>query len=219
VVVRVSDNGVGMEEDFLPRAFDLFSQGKEARHRGQGGLGIGLTLVRQIVEAHKGRISAHSKGRGQGSEFVVRLPWGVTERRTPVESRSGEILIHAPAGVGPRRKVLVVDDNVDAAGALATLLRFWGHDVRVAHDGPAALEMVKGFLPEFILLDLNLPQLDGHEVARRILQAEPGPKPRLIAVSGHSQDEDHRRCRESGFDRLLVKPIAPEELERIVRQT
>jgi signal transduction histidine kinase/CheY-like chemotaxis protein len=220
VVIRVSDNGLGMEAEFLPRAFDLFAQGKEARYRGQGGLGIGLTLVRQIVEAHKGRISAHSKGRGQGSEFVVRLPSGVAERRAAVESpSSGEMLLHAPLAGAPRRKVLVVDDNVDAVEALATLLRLWGHDVRVAHDGLAALETVKEFLPDVILLDLTLPHLDGHEVARRILQAEWKPKPNLIAVSGNGQDEDYRRCRDSGFDRLLVKPVDPEELERIVRQT
>jgi signal transduction histidine kinase/CheY-like chemotaxis protein len=218
VVIRVGDNGLGMEAEFLPRAFDLFAQGKEARYRGQGGLGIGLTLVRQIVEAHKGRISAHSKGRGQGSEFVVRLPSGVTERRTAVESpSSGEMMLHAPAGA-PRRKVLVVDDNVDAVDALATLLRLWGHDVRVAHDGLAALEVMKEFLPDVILLDLTLPQLDGYEVARRVLQAEWTPKPQLIAVSGNGQDEDYRRCRDSGFDRLMVKPVDPEELERIVRQ-
>ncbi len=218
IVIRVSDNGVGMEVDFLPRAFELFAQGKEARHRGQGGLGIGLTLVRQIVELHGGSISAHSKGRGQGSEFVVRLPWGVTEGRVAVESPSGEMMIHAPAASAPRRKVLVVDDNVDAVEALAMLLRLWGHDVRVAHDGLAALEVSREYLPEIILLDLTLPKLDGYEVARRVLQGESKQKPLLIAVSGYGHDDDHRRCRESGFAHLLVKPVDPEVLERIVRQ-
>ncbi len=218
VVIRVSDNGVGMEVDFLPHVFELFAQGRAARHRGQGGLGIGLTLARQIIELHEGSISAHSKGRGLGSEFIVRLPWGVSDRPAAVESSSGEMQIHAPVAGSPRRKVLVVDDNVDAVETLATLLRFWGHDVRIAHDGLAALEVVAEFLPEIILLDLTLPHLNGHEVARRVLQGELTPKPLLIAVSGYSHDDDHRRCRESGFAHLLVKPVEPEVLERIVRE-
>ncbi len=214
VVLRVRDTGIGIPADMLPRIFDLFVQAERRLDRSQGGLGIGLTLVRRLVEMHGGSVTAHSEGPGKGSEFVVRLP-------ALPEDRKGEILrkqaddkqVVAPTA---RRRILVVDDNVDAAESLAVLLRLEGHEVRVACDGPAALAAAQADPPEMVVLDLGMPGMDGFEVARR-LRALPGSDGvLLVALTGWAQGEDRRRCHEAGFDGHLPKPVEWDALRQFL---
>ena len=167
-VLRVRDTGIGIAPDMLPHIFELFVQVDHAATRSQGGLGIGLTLVKNLVEMHHGTVEAHSDGLGQGSEFVIRLPLMPQEEHQRTEEENGEAP-HEPARSSGHR-LLVVDDNRDAADSLAMLLRLQGHEVRVAHDGPAALEMVKGYRPALVFLDIGMPGMDGYEVARRLRQ-------------------------------------------------
>ncbi len=211
VVFRVCDTGAGIPREMLGKVFDLFTQVDHSLDRAQGGLGVGLTLVRSLVEMHGGTVEAYSDGPGQGSEFVVRLPAlaGSTAAPAGEESAGGE-------WVGAPCRVLVVDDNQDAADSLAMLLRLDGHEVHTAHDGPSALEVAREFLPRVVLLDLGLPGLDGYQVARRLRE---GPDTRdvfLVAVSGYGQDEDRQRSRQAGFDHHLVKPINFSELRQLL---
>jgi signal transduction histidine kinase/CheY-like chemotaxis protein len=210
-VIRVRDNGIGIAPDMLPRVFDLFMQAHSTLDRALGGLGIGLTLVRRLVELHGGTIEAHSEGPGKGSEFVVRLP--LLERPGP--GPAPEPAAPAAARASPQR-VLVVDDNRDAAESLALMLRLDGHEVRVAHDGPAALEAAHAFGPEVVLLDIGLPRMSGHEVAARLLQQPHGGRRLLVAMTGYGQDEDRRRSRDAGFDHHLVKPVDPQTLRDLL---
>jgi signal transduction histidine kinase/DNA-binding response OmpR family regulator len=207
-VLRVRDSGMGIPEEMLGSIFDLFTQVDHSLDRSQGGLGIGLTLVRRLVELHQGQVEAHSDGPGQGSEFVVRLPLR-REEGTRLLQDTGEMpsLAHAAAVPrAPSRRVLVVDDNRDAAESLALLLSVAGHQTRVCHDGPSAVAAAAEFRPEAVLLDIGLPGMDGYEVARR-LRAEPAmPRALLIALTGYGQLEDQRRAHEAGFDHHLVKP-------------
>jgi two-component system CheB/CheR fusion protein len=209
-VVRVRDNGLGIPAELLPHVFDLFTQGDRSLARSEGGLGIGLTLVKNLVELHDGSVEARSEGPGRGSEFVVRLP--TLERRT--DRCDGEAADSRPRPT-PRR-VLVVDDNEDAAESLAILLRIEGHEVRTAHDGLAALDVARAFQPEVILLDIGLPRVSGYEVARRFRAEEGVTKALLIAVSGYGQAEDRRQSREAGFDAHLTKPADPAVLYALV---
>ena len=212
-LLRVSDNGIGIAPDVLPHVFELFVQADHATSRSQGGLGIGLTLVKNLVEMHSGAVEARSAGLGKGSEFVVRLPLLVREQPGRSENVQGERQQEA-ARSGHR--LLVVDDNEDAAMALATLLRLQGHEVRVAHNGVSALEAVRAFRPALILLDIGMPGMDGYEVARRIRKM-PGQQDILLAaLTGWGQQEDRRRTAEAGFDRHLVKPLQPEMLEGLL---
>jgi two-component system CheB/CheR fusion protein len=202
VEVRVRDDGDGMDARTLASAFDLFAQGDQSIERSQGGLGIGLTLVRSLVELHGGTVTASSKGPGQGSEFVVRLP--VTQEdgvRSPTPDGH-----RALDGAGRPRRILVVDDNRDASDTLAMLLRAMNHDVRVAHDGPSAIADAGDFKPQVVLLDIGLPGMDGFEVARRLRDSYERSTV-LVAISGYGQDEDRRRARESGFDHYFTKPV------------
>jgi signal transduction histidine kinase/ActR/RegA family two-component response regulator len=219
VVIRVRDTGIGMGPELLPRVFDLFTQAERSLDRAQGGLGIGLALVRSLVEMHGGSVSAHSDGPGQGSEFVVRLPlWKDEGGRMKDESRSGSS--HPSAFLLPpsAKRVLVVDDNLDAAESLALVLRMDRHQVATAHDGPAALETARAFRPEVVLLDIGLPRLDGYAVARRLRQ-EPGLEGvLLVALTGYGQEEDKRKARDAGFDRHFVKPVGPEELQGLLAE-
>jgi signal transduction histidine kinase/DNA-binding response OmpR family regulator len=202
-VVRVRDTGVGMSADLLPRVFDPFTQASRSLDRSQGGLGIGLTLVRRLVEMHGGSVEAHSDGPGKGSEFVVRLPILPEPAPAPAEGTPGAA--EARAGNGSLR-VVVVDDNVDGAESLVELLVLLGHEVRVAHDGPGGIEAVLAFRPDLVLLDIGLPVMDGFEVARR-LRANPEVDAVLVAVSGYGREEDRRLSRELGFAHHFVKPI------------
>lgn len=211
-VLRVRDTGIGIAAAMLPRIFDLFVQAERRLERSQGGLGIGLTLVKRLVELHGGRVEAHSPGLGRGSEFVVRLPAAPDPAFSASVIGPGADLQHA----APARRVLVVDDNVDAADSLAMLLKLGGHEVRVAYDGPTALLVAQAFHPQIALLDIGMPTMDGYEVARR-LREQPEPRPELIvAMTGWGQDTDRRRSSDAGFDHHLVKPVEPAALEKVL---
>jgi len=201
VVVSVRDTGIGIPHDVLPKVFDMFMQVDRTTDRSQGGLGIGLTLVRSLAQLHEGSVSAHSAGPGRGSEFSVRLPIAKSEPNS-MQSQ----LIGGASQVLPSRRILVVDDNVDAATTLAMLLKFLGADVHIAHDGPAALTAIEKYLPDVVLLDIGMPGMDGFEVAKRIRQQPEFEHITLIALTGWGQDDDRRRTREAGFDHHLIKP-------------
>jgi len=207
-VVSVRDNGVGIPADMLARIFDLFTQVGDPLERSQGGLGIGLTLVRRLVEMHDGTIEAQSSGPDEGSEFLVRLPVFVQAPQEPPPESDGP---KATALSG--RRILVVDDNRDSADSLGMLLRIKGNDVRTAYDGPEALEAAAAFLPELIMLDIGLPKLNGFEVARRIRQQPQGREMMLVALTGWGQDDDRRLSLEAGFDFHVVKPVDLAALE------
>jgi CheY-like chemotaxis protein len=208
VTVSVGDAGIGIDAEMLPRIFDLFTQADRSLDRSQGGLGIGLSLVRKLVELHGGTVVARSEGLGEGSEFIVRLP-ALREGVRP-----------GPPGWRPsptrRLRVLVVDDNTGAALVLARLLaKVWGHEVEVAHDGPAALELASGFRPELILLDIGLPGMSGYEVTMRLRGRDGFEGVMIVALTGYGQEEDRRRSQDGGFDGHLVKPVEAETLEAL----
>ncbi|HEV2845251.1 MAG TPA: response regulator, partial [Thermoanaerobaculia bacterium] len=211
-VLRVRDNGAGIAPDLLPRIFDLFVQEERSLDRSQGGLGIGLTLVRSLVERHGGRVEVTSEGPGLGSELRVRLP-------LLDSSAASGAAPQAPAGENAgadAARILLVEDNLDAAEALGELLRMWGHDVHIAHDGASALRTAQEVRPDVLLLDIGLPGMDGYEVARR-LRATPGfEETRLIALTGYGQEADRQRASQAGFDHHLVKPVALERLREIL---
>jgi PAS domain S-box-containing protein len=210
VVLRVRDSGAGIAPEFLSRVFDLFEQGDRAPDRTHGGLGIGLTLVRTIVELHGGSVRAESAGPGQGSQFIVTLP-SITGLTEPASDRPRE---HHPAGTG--RRVLLVDDNADAADGLAMLLRFWGHDVHVAYDGPSGLSAAATMHPEVVLLDIGLPGMSGLQVATEMRKQSGMDKALLIALTGYGQDRDRRASQQTGFDYHMVKPVDLDALEDLL---
>ena len=199
VVVRIRDTGIGMTAEELSQVFELFAQASSPEHASQGGLGVGLSLARSIAELHRGVLTAHSEGLGKGSEFVLQLPVTTSPLRAARAATGAE----APAV----RRILVVDDNVDAAESLGALLQVSGHDVRVVHGGHAALEAAREFGPEVMILDLAMPDMDGYSVARAVRSDPALTSTRLIALSGYGQPEDRRRTREVGFDHHLVKPV------------
>ena len=201
-LIGVRDNGPGIPRNLLATMFDLFVQGDQKPDHAEGGLGVGLTLVRTLVQLHGGTVEAHSEGGGRGSEFVVRLPaLSEHERRAPDVAASPPLEPQRP------RRILVVDDNVDAAEMLAEALRLAGHEVREEHDGPSALAAVAEFHPDVILLDLGLPGMDGFEVARRLRADSSLAKARVIAITGYGQDVDRIRTAQLGIERHLVKPV------------
>jgi len=210
-VLRVRDNGIGISAELLPSVFDLFTQADRSLDRSQGGLGVGLTLCRHLVEMHGGSIRARSAGLGQGSEFEVRLPAALADRAARAAPTT------APGGTpAAGQRVLVVDDNVDAAASLAMLLRLQGNDVHVVHDGPHALEAATALRPQVVLLDIGLPGMDGLEVARQLRQLPECQDVLLVAVTGYGQDEDRQRSHEAGFDCHLVKPVNPGDLQELL---
>jgi two-component system CheB/CheR fusion protein len=215
VEVRVRDNGVGITPEILPRIFDLFVQGERRLHEARGGMGIGLSLVKSLVEKHGGCVTARSDGPGTGSEFVVRLPVLAETHAAPIDSTQP-----ARAGVSEIiacRRILVVDDNAVAADSLGRLLRsVFRQDVQIAYDGPAALEMAETFRPELVLLDLGMAAMDGYEVAMRLRDRPECAGIRIIAVTGWGQEEDRRRTREMGFDLHLVKPVDADSLRQLL---
>jgi CheY-like chemotaxis protein len=203
VILTVADSGVGLSAEMLERVFDLFSQ-FESRDDSQGGLGIGLTLVKRLVELHGGDVEARSAGRGKGSEFIVRLPALEVQAQSPTAATLG-----TARQSSVRRRILVVDDNVDAAEALCRILRLQDHEVRVAHDGQEALQMAGAMQPEIVFLDLELPKMNGLEVARQLRSAWPLRPLLLVATTGFGHEKNRRRTAEAGFDHHLVKPIDP----------
>jgi PAS domain S-box-containing protein len=209
-VIRVRDTGMGIHPDMLPRVFEMFRQADGTGGRSRGGLGIGLSLVKRIIELHGGSVTAHSAGIGLGSEFVVRLP-------AVAESRPAMPKVEPAAGTGPlRRRVLVVDDNADAAESLAALLTISGHDTRMANDGHEALRQAELFHPEVVFLDIGMPTLDGHETAKIIRQQPWGKHMVLVALTGWGQSEDRRRSKDAGFNHHLVKPADPAVVEKLL---
>lgn len=213
-VLRVRDNGVGIAADVLPRVFDLFVQGRQAIDRAEGGLGLGLTIVRSLTERHGGTVSAHSDGPGKGSEFVVRLPLSKTQAAAPPLSELSKPLIEASAGTGAR--VLIVDDNVDAAEMLAHVLTMNGHQTWVAHDGPEALRQAAIARPLAAFLDIGLPVMDGYELAARLRETPGLESIRLVAVTGYGQDSDRQRSAAAGFHHHLVKPVNLDEVQAVL---
>jgi PAS domain S-box-containing protein len=209
-VVTIRDDGVGMTPDLLARAFDLFVQGTRSLDRTQGGLGIGLTLVQTLVRIHGGAVQAFSEGPGRGTELVVRLPLAPPSGLAPAPPAPALL-----AGPGAPLRVLVVDDNVDAAKMLGEILRLAGHEVSLAHDGPAALAAAAAAPADLVLLDIGLPGMDGYAVAARLRAVGPAG-PALVALTGYGRVDDLRRSRDAGFDHHLVKPIDVAQLLRIL---
>jgi two-component system, sensor histidine kinase len=199
-IVSVRDSGIGINAEMLPHIFKMFTQVERSKRQAQGGLGIGLTLVRTLVEMHGGEVEALSPGLDQGSEFVVRLP--LSKDQIAVEKTAPDLR----ASVLPNRRVLVVDDNRDAAVTLGELLGFLGAEVLVVHDGPAAIAAVSSYRPNVVLLDIGMPGMDGYEVARRIREQPEGRSLMLIALTGWGQEEDRRLASQAGFDHHLLKP-------------
>ncbi len=199
IVFRIVDSGVGIPQEKLSEIFELFAQGDRTLARSEGGLGIGLTVVKRITEMHGGSVRAASEGAGHGSEFIVTLP-----AAAPMEALAEPSVTHA-AEPGVRR-ILIVDDNVDTASGLAQLLKLSGHSTRIAHDGPAAILEAHAFEPDIILLDIGLPGMDGYEAVKR-LRKEGFQNTSIIALTGYGQEEDRRRSGEAGFDFHLVKPV------------
>ncbi len=210
-VLRVRDSGVGIEPDMLDRIFDLYAQIGRSLHRAQGGLGIGLTLVRQLVELHGGRVRALSDGPGQGSEFEVRLPAATVVPSPSPEAAASD----PPKQAGPSLHILIVEDNPDARETLATLLRMLGHHIETAATGPQGVQRALADRPKVVLIDLGLPGLDGYQVARQV-RAALGEAVFLIALTGYVLEEDRQRAQAAGFDAHLPKPVELEELNRVL---
>jgi signal transduction histidine kinase len=211
VEIRVRDTGIGISAELLPRIFDLFTQVRS--DHSQSGLGIGLALVRRLLQMHGGTITAHSEGPGQGTEFLIRLPLLLEARQSANGEKSTAGADDAPP---VRRRILVADDNADALETLATVLELGGHEVFSAANGSLALESAERHLPEVALLDIGMPLLDGYEVARRIRAQAWGKRITLVALTGWGQDSDRRRSQEAGFDSHLVKPLDLDKLTQLL---
>ncbi len=213
VVAAVKDTGVGIPGDMLPNIFEMFTQVDQSLERSQGGLGIGLTLVRRLVEMHSGSVNAFSEGPGRGSEFIVRLPILIENMKPPPEPTVSE---PAPT-IG--RRILVVDDNRDSVTSLAMLLRLTGHETHTAYDGLEAVEAAATFRPDVVLLDIGLPKLNGYAAARKIREPPWGKAMVLVALTGWGQEEDRRKSSEAGFNGHMVKPVAPAALMKLLAET
>jgi len=213
VEIRVRDTGIGIPAEVLPRIFDLFTQLDRRSDHSHTGLGIGLALVRRLLQMHDGTISAHSEGTGRGSEFLIRLPLLLETTQSANGSQSSARTDAAPP---VRRRILVADDNADALETLATVLELGGHEVFSAANGSLALESAERHLPEVALLDIGMPLLDGYEVARRIRAQAWGKQITLVALTGWGQDSDRRRSQEAGFDSHLVKPLDLDKLTQLL---
>jgi PAS domain S-box-containing protein len=209
-VVSIRDTGIGIPPGMLDQIFDLFAQVDRSHERTRGGLGIGLTLAKRLVDLHGGSITAHSAGKGQGSEFIVRLPL-----RAPVEGPTSVSSRETPE-VARRCRVLVADDNEDAALSLGMLLQLMGHETVVVHDGLEAVDAAETFQPELVILDLDMPRLDGYEAARRIRQRPWASATVLLALTGFGQRADRARTEQAGFDRHCVKPVEPDTLLELI---
>lgn len=211
--LSVQDDGIGMSPESLERNFEMFSQAEGASTRSDGGLGIGLALVRGLVELHGGAVEAMSEGPGRGSKFTVRLPLADS-----VASVAAAAETEAPTVATVGRRVLVADDNKDAADALAMLLELAGHEVRVAHSGRAALSLAQTFRPDVAVLDIGMPELNGYEVAKELRREPWGSRMCLVALTGWGQDDDRQRAKDAGFDRHLTKPVDTDALEKLLSE-
>ena len=214
VIVRVKDNGIGIEPELLSQVFGLFVQADHRSVKAQGGLGIGLTLVKNLVEMHAGSVEAHSEGIGKGSEFIVRLPLVLEPAPIPEVKPSKPSRLDAPLTSG--LKLLVVDDNKDAAKSLSMLLRLQGHEVQVAHCGPSALATVENYTPNMVLLDIGMPIMDGYEVSRHLRKTPGMENATFVALTGWGQAEDRKKSADAGFDYHLVKPPEMQVLDKLL---
>ena len=214
IVIRVRDTGIGIAPSVLPHVFDLFVQERQAIDRSQGGLGLGLTIVRNLVERHRGTVSAHSDGPDAGSEFVVRLPRAhvAVEEARHLESSSPPVAVNDGAAL----RILVVDDSTDGAEMLAAALATKGYETRVAFDGPEALRIAAEFHPDIIFVDIGLPAMDGYELATCLRALPELSDVRLFALTGYGQESDRQRTREAGFDHHFTKPIALDAIEAVL---
>jgi len=212
LILSVRDTGIGIPAKMLPQVFEMFMQVEQGRTRAHGGLGIGLTLVKSIVQMHGGHVEARSNGPGEGSEFIIRLPRG-----TAPEAEAAQPASQLSANVRPRN-ILLVDDNVDAADTLASLLRARQHDVVTAFSGPAALDLAEQIQPEVVILDLGMPEMDGCEVAEKLRARDEGEELVLVALTGWGGMEDRQRTAAAGFDYHFVKPAKLEEIEFAISQ-
>jgi len=210
-VLRVRDTGIGLSPEMIARVFHPFEQEAQVVDRAQGGLGLGLTIVRNLVMLHGGTVEARSAGRGAGSEFVVTLPWCSQAVRGAQDARP-DALLRGPAAV----RALVVDDNADAAELVVEILRAMGHDARAATDGRSALEVAAALHPDLALLDIGLPVMDGYELAAHMRRLPGLSSMRLVAITGYGQDSDRLRSREAGFDAHLVKPVSIHALAQVI---
>jgi CheY-like chemotaxis protein len=208
----VRDSGRGIEPDMLQAIFGMFVQGRDAARHGREGLGVGLALARSIVELHNGTLEAQSDGVDRGSKFVIRVP--ALAAAEPVAAQPPEATW--PSASLIRRRVLVVDDNADAAQTLATVMRQIGHDVQVAGGGEEALRIAAGYRPEVILMDLGMPGMNGLETVRRLRQSDVKPAPYIIAVTGWGKPEDVALTRDAGFDQHLMKPVDERRLAELI---
>jgi CheY-like chemotaxis protein len=207
--VRISDDGIGIPARVLDHVFDAFVQADVSLERTRGGLGVGLSLVKTLVELHGGTVKASSAGPGQGAEFTISLPLAAEQPELPHASASERDTM-------PRHRVLVVEDNLDAAETLREMLLMWDHEVEVAHDGREGLEKARSFLPDVVLCDIGLPIMDGYEVARAIRSDPDLSSAFLVAVTGYASHEDARKAAGAGFDRHLGKPVPVEVLEELL---
>jgi CheY-like chemotaxis protein/two-component sensor histidine kinase len=210
-VISITDSGVGISADMLDKVFEMFTQLDRSLETSQTGLGIGLSIVQRLVEMHGGTVEAKSAGLGTGSEFIVKLPVAVVQAED-----FGRISTPASVANGNSRRILIADDNEDAADSLAMMLSMMGNETRTAPDGLAALQIGATFAPEIVLLDIRMPKLNGYDAARRIRGEPWGARLVLVALTGRSQDEDRRLSHEAGFDFHLVKPIEPAALEKLL---
>jgi CheY-like chemotaxis protein len=210
-VIRVRDNGIGIPAEMLPRIFDMFLQVDRALEKAQGGLGVGLSLVKGLVELHGGSVQAHSDGLGRGSEFVVRLPAVPDTAARPVRHTAKKT-----AAAASRRRVLIIDDNRDAALSLAAMLDAMNYETKVAFDGVEAVEAAADFRPAIVLLDIGMPRLNGYDTCRRMRKQPWGRSIVIGALTGWGRDKDQRRSRAAGFDFHLVKPVEPGALSRLL---
>ena len=213
-VIRIRDTGMGIAPEMLPKIWEMFAQADNSSAQARSGLGIGLSLARQLVHLHAGRIDAASEGLGKGSEFTVRLPLATAAAaETAVAESTGTEITDAASMA---RRILVVDDNADAADSLGVLLGIWGHEVEIAHNGVAALEVARKFDPELVFLDIGLPEMNGYEVARRLREEAGLARAKFIVLSGYGTERDHLRSRDAGFDLHLVKPVDPRSLSAAI---
>jgi len=210
----VRDDGVGIDRALLPYLFEMFNQATDTLDRSQGGLGIGLSLARSLIEMHGGEITAASEGKGRGAVFRLALPVVEPRRREVPEPRGGDAAV--PAGVGAQTRILVADDNVDAAASVAMMLELDGYDVDVAHDGLQAIARAEAAPPAAMVVDIGMPGADGYEVARRVRAQAWGGQVLLVATTGWGQPEDKQRALEAGFDAHFTKPLYPEHLRELL---
>ncbi|MGH6612391.1 MAG: hybrid sensor histidine kinase/response regulator [Burkholderiaceae bacterium] len=213
-IISIKDSGVGISSEMLEEIFAMFTQVDRSLENSQTGLGIGLTVVRRLIQMHGGTVEAKSEGLGRGSEFIVKLPVAVNQADdlARIESRT-------PNSTGNGRRILIADDNEDAATSLAMVLNMMGNETRTVPDGLTAVNTGAIFAPEIMLLDIGMPKMDGYDAARRIRSEPWGKRLILVALTGRSQDDDRRRSHEAGFDFHLVKPVDPAELEKLLAIT